>query len=828
VDRNLRIRMLLEAGDRVSKPLRDIAAGSGRAAQALRVTRDRLREIDRAQGDVAAFRQLKAGLRSSEQAMQTAQTRATELGRAVAQAGAPTRALARDFERAKREADQLTRQHQAETRELDQLRDRLRAAGVATGDLARHERDLRSEASRLNGELGEQERRLRTVTDRQRRMTDARERFSRISGAATGIAASGAAALGTGMAMTRPLVDAVKVAQDFESGMTDIAQKANLGRDAASGMAKNLLAAARAANQLPEDLRAGVDVLAGFGLKPQEAVRMMTPIGRAATAYKAEIADLSAAAFAAHDNLKVPIEQTAKMIDVMAHAGKAGAFEVKDMAQHFPALTAAYQGLGQKGVGAGADIAAALQITRKGAGDSATAANNLANVLQKINAPATTRAFEKMGVDSGAALKKLYAEGKTPIEAIAELTNRTLKGDLSKLGLLFEDAQVQAGLRPLIQNMEQYRKIRAEAGAASGTTDGDFAERLKDSAQQSKRFAVNTQVLAATLGGLLLPTVNAVLTKVNAFANWVGDAAQRNPLLAKSLAIGAAAFAALFLVIGGGALVVAGLVAPFAALSFAAGALGVGLLPVIGIAAAVVAGVVLLGAAAYYVYAKWEAIKGWFVGVWNSLRASTSGGVQGISDMLLNWSPLGILYRSFATVMRYLGFDVPAKMSDAGRAIIQGLIRGITGMLSALKSTIVNAASAAAGWFKSKLGIRSPSRVFMGFGGHIVDGLAIGIGARERAPVQRLERLSRRMTAAIAAGAVAAPAFAGGGGGAPGSGSNASRPSLAAAPITIQIYGAPGQSEQRIAEEVRRVLEQERRGEAAARQSSFADRPDWE
>ena len=46
-DRNLRIQVLLQAADRVTRPLRDIAGGSTRAAQALRLTRDRLKEMSR-------------------------------------------------------------------------------------------------------------------------------------------------------------------------------------------------------------------------------------------------------------------------------------------------------------------------------------------------------------------------------------------------------------------------------------------------------------------------------------------------------------------------------------------------------------------------------------------------------------------------------------------------------------------------------------------------------------------------------------------------------------------------------------------------------------
>lgn len=145
-DRNLRIRMLLEAGDRVTRPLRDMAGGSSRLAQSLKATRDRLKEIDRAQADIAGFRQLKAGMQSTSAAMQAAKIRAAALGREISQTTAPTKAMAREFAKAKAEAERLTRQHQAESTQLQQLRERLRGAGVETRDLARHERDPRHHA----------------------------------------------------------------------------------------------------------------------------------------------------------------------------------------------------------------------------------------------------------------------------------------------------------------------------------------------------------------------------------------------------------------------------------------------------------------------------------------------------------------------------------------------------------------------------------------------------------------------------------------------------------------------------------------------------------
>jgi len=800
MDRNLRLSLIIQAGDRATRPLRDIAGGSRAASQALAGTRDRLKDLQRAQGDIAGFRALKMGLRSTETDLQAARQRVTELGRAMGQTANPTRAMTRDFQRAKQEAERLERQHAQETRQLGDLRTRLGQAGIATTDLARHERELRRQVEGTNQELTEQERRLARTADRERRMAAGRARFGRAQGIATGMAAGGAAGIGTGMAMAAPMLAGVKAAQDYESTMTDIGQKADLSRAKTQALGKALLIAARAANQMPAEMQAGVDALAGLGASVPDAVAMMTPIGRAATAYKAEIADLANAGYAVKDNLKVAVGDTARVIDVMAAAGKAGAFEVKDMAGVFPALTASYQALGQQGVSAVADLAAALQIARKGAGDSASAGTNLSNVLQKISSPATVKAFEKMGVDLPKALKKAYKEGKTPIEALADVTNKTLKGDLSKLGYLFEDSQVQQGLRPLIQNMALYRKIRADSMNSGGTTDRDFAERMKDSAEQTKSQTVNTATLAIMMSGMLLPTVNTVTASVNRFTTMIGNAAMRHPTLTKALVIGAAAFATLFLVLGGGAIVMAGLMAPFAALSFAAGALGIGLLPVIGIALAVVTAVTLLGAAAYLIYAKWGGISSWFGAQWTAIKGYAWSAITWITTL-------------------------PGQFAAIGRHMIDGLIGGITGKLAALKALVISAGSNIAGWFRRTLGIHSPSRVFRGFGGNIIDGLTLGIAAQESEPVKRMDSLSRRLTAAIVTGS-ALPGMAMA---TPGAGGRGPTPvATAPAPITIQIYGAPGQSEETIAELVARKLRELGLGGPGPDSPSFADRPDWE
>ncbi len=906
-DRNLRIRMLLEAGDKVTRPLRDIANGSSRAAQALRGTRDRLKEIDRAQADVGGFKELRSGLRATEQAMQAAQTRVGQLAQKMQATENPTRAMTREFEKAKREEQQLTSQHQADSRELQELSLRLHTAGADVNDLAGYQRRLRTAAVETNRELQEQERRLQVGADRQRRFGAARDRFTRGQGVATGMAAGGAAALGTGVVMARPILSGIAQAQEFQSGMTDIAQKADLTRKQADKMGASLLVAARAANQMPADLQKGVDTLSGFGLDPTKATQMMKPIGRAATAYKAEINDLSAAAFAANDNLKVPVEQTGKVIDIMAAAGKAGAFEVKDMAGAFPSLTAAYQGLKQTGVSAVADLAAAAQIARKGAGDSASAATNLENVIQKIASPATLKAFAKFGVDVPSALKKAYSEGKTPLEAIAELTNKTLKGDLGKLGFLFEDAQVQKGLRPLIQNMEEYRRIRSEALGASGTTDTDFAERMKDSAEQTKALKVNAAALAISLGNTLLPTVNAMASRASAFANRLSAWSQRHPGLTRAIVLTAGGLSALFVVLGIGAIALAGIVGPMYLFAAAATYTEMALLPIIGIALAIVAGIALLAGAAYLIYSNWGAIGSFFSNMWTGIetRFSTASdavvgvfrgmwsGVRSLFSMSLldvyngiayfvgyalgslyrfgsaaygwltgtlpgllssgwsaawgmftgaisaSWSWLttqlpvkmangwNVAWNFFKSAMRAAFITLPTMFFDFGTMIIQGLWNGIKSAPGKLWAAGVSMAKSLSTGFAKASEIKSPSRVFMALGGHIVGGLNKGLDGAASQPVSRLQQLSQNMAKAIAVGtAVPAMAMA-----SPGTGSAAGSASSASASSVrkyeIHLHAAPGMDEAKMMDMLERKIVELQRRDASDDLARFADKDEF-
>ena len=122
-----------------------------------------------------------------------------------------------------------------------------------------------------------------------------------------------------------------------------------------------------------------------------------------------------------------------------------------------------------------------------------------------------------------------------------------------------------------------------------------------------------------------------------------------------------------------------------------------------------------------------DSISSWFKQRWADIQEAFNGGIVGTGKLLINWSPAGLLYKAFAAALKYLGVDLPAKFTDFGGHLVDGLINGIKNKWESLKSSVTGMGDSISGWFSEKLGIHSPSRVFMGFGDNIAQGAAIGL-----------------------------------------------------------------------------------------------------
>ncbi|WP_152598863.1 phage tail protein [Janthinobacterium sp. RA13] len=227
------------------------------------------------------------------------------------------------------------------------------------------------------------------------------------------------------------------------------------------------------------------------------------------------------------------------------------------------------------------------------------------------------------------------------------------------------------------------------------------------------------------------------------------------------------------------------------------------------------------------IYQCWEPVKTFFAGVWPQLKATCAGGLAGISALIINWSPVGVFYQAFAGVLSWFGIKLPAQFTEFGANILRGLVNGITGSMGAVKDAISNAGSSTIAWFKEKLGIHSPSRVFAQLGDYTMQGLAVGLDRSEGAPIAKVSGLAQRLTqlgAGIAIGtATALPASAFDTRAPLSQGGFGAGMTIQGDKIEITFHVQAGTDPQAIARAVSMALDQRDREKAARIRSSLRD-----
>lgn len=163
------------------------------------------------------------------------------------------------------------------------------------------------------------------------------------------------------------------------------------------------------------------------------------------------------------------------------------------------------------------------------------------------------------------------------------------------------------------------------------------------------------------------------------------------------------------------------------------GPIGAGIGAIIGL---IVGGLTDAGIA---IYQNWDKItaaldkasadlKQWFVGVGEWWDKKWKG-------FKTNWDKA---WESLADTLKAL----PKKFLDYGKNLVQGLIDGINNGIENAKKTVGSLAKAILDKFTTDTGIHSPSKVFWGFGGYIVEGLANGISAAKDLAENAMQKLS--------------------------------------------------------------------------------------
>lgn len=419
------------------------------------------------------------------------------------------------------------------------------------------------------------------------------------------------------------------------------------------------------------------------------------------------------------------------------------------------------------------------------------------------------KALKNMGMESKDLKKAIKENGEQALmdflKQVGKLPKENQMGALVDLfGLEYADdvAVLVSGLETYKKSINELKKTSKDGKPAFiGSMDKEFAARSATTANNWQIFKNSLTEIGITAGSVLLPALNQLMTTIRPIINSFADWASKNPEVVSALVHLAAGFAALkvgglmFRFVGNelsGFMVsfrlakallgvdwlatvirfksgIGALARIFGVVKTAATLLGTGLMSLgrfllmspIGIALA------LLGVAAYMLYKNWDGVVGgakalwqdlsnfisgvvnsiasFFGTCWERIKAFFNSGIGNISAQIINWSPLGLFYQSFASVMSWFGVQLPSSFTQFGTNIIQGLWNGLKSKFEAVKAWFAEKAASLKQTFAGVMGIHSPSRVFRRFGGWMMDGLQIGLDRGAASPIASMAGVAGRL-----------------------------------------------------------------------------------
>lgn len=336
---------------------------------------------------------------------------------------------------------------------------------------------------------------------------------------------AGITATGYGIARAFKLTDTVGEIINFEHELRALGNTGGLSAVELDRLGKQIRQIGVDTNNTNKDVLEGINTLVAAGMKPDIAVNYMTAIGKTATSQQANINDIAKTTFSLADNMKVPLGQINYALNVLTAAGKEGRFELKSMAQTFPELTASASMLGMKGVKSVASLGSALQIAMKGAGTEGEAATNFSRFLGGLTSPLVVKNFsEKFGVSMEQILKNASKTGADPILEVLKVIQAKTGGNMFQVTEVFRDKTMLDFIKPMLQNLDEYSRIKNSILQSNGVIEDDYASMMKTTAEQWKKLTINLQKIAFDKLEKPLKAVNFVLEKING-----------NPMLQKGL-----------------------------------------------------------------------------------------------------------------------------------------------------------------------------------------------------------------------------------------------------------------------------------------------------
>ncbi|MDI7864296.1 phage tail tape measure protein [Rhizobiaceae bacterium n13] len=245
-----------------------------------------------------------------------------------------------------------------------------------------------------------------------------------------------------------------------------------------------------------------LDTMVASGMTLKEAMAFLPSVLATAQASGAATEDIANTGLKAASALKIEAGQLQRAFDIMVIGGKAGQFELKDMAQYIPGLANSFASLGYTGEEGLKQLVAILQTIREDTGDASSAATQAQNIFGKMFSEETGKKFANFGINLREEMQAAAKAGEDAVSAFVRISKRALDGDLSKLPLLFSDQEFRLGMQSLITSPESLKKFidLMNSSEVDGTVWRDVNKVLGDTQASIDKLSSSWDKLWTSLG----------------------------------------------------------------------------------------------------------------------------------------------------------------------------------------------------------------------------------------------------------------------------------------------------------------------------------------
>ncbi|MCK7038741.1 phage tail tape measure protein [Enterobacter roggenkampii] len=750
-DNNLRLQVVLGAVDKLTRPFKNAQAGSKELASAIRQTRDQIKKLSDAGGQLKSFDQLTQSVSRTGAELDQARLRAQMMTREMSSLESPTKKQTQALEAQWRAVSRLEQKQQQETRQMAAARAELYRLGLSAGGGARETARIAQETERYNRQLAEQERRLREVGERQRKLNAIKAKAEKSRELRNSLAGNGAGAMAAGVTTGMTLLAPVKAYSESENAANQLAgSMMGPGGKVAPEFEKINRLAVALGDKLPGTTADFQNMMTMLRRQGMSAQVILGGLGESAAylGVQLQMAPTAAAEFAAklQDATQTSEKDMMNLMDVIQKGFYAGV-DSGNMLQGFSKISSAMDIIHKKGLDAAKTFAPLLVMADQAGMAGESAGNAYRKIFQAtLNNKKIGKANDAL---AGTGIKLSFQNNKGQFAGL-----ENLYAQLEKLRKITDDGKRQSVINTLFG--DDAETIQALNIMINKGIEGyrETAAKLENQASLRERVDASLNTLGnkweaatgsftnamASIGETVAPALKKLADRLGELASRLDGFVKRHPQLTSALFKLAAGFAIVATAAGVVSLALASVLGPMAVVRMSAGVMGLKFSSAFGLigkaissvgksiiwlgrlmfANPILAVIGLIAAGAIYIWQNWDTLGPKFKAMWDAvcnatgtawdwIKEKASAAWEGIKSLFFNYTLPGLIAKNWDAIKSGVSeawanirqsisdkwnsilADVaalPAKFQDMGSAIIDSILDGINAKWEALKSKL--------------------------------------------------------------------------------------------------------------------------------------------